>query len=117
MKAACPHPSIISNFIFNLSEYLLIFVKNYRNDSIGMNKCKSNIVTLSGTLCLTFLLSLFLTSDISLFAFMSAMNVGNDFKISDFYSRVANTFQQNVNEDIVIIDIADCSREQIAETI
>jgi len=82
-----------------------------------MNKCKSNIVTLSGTLCLTFLLSLFLTSDISLFAFMSAMNVGNDFKISDFYSRVANTFQQNVNEDIVIIDIADCSREQIAETI
>ena len=82
-----------------------------------MQKWKNNLITFSGTLVLTFLLSLFLTSDISLFAFMSKLNVANDFHISDFYSRVVNEENPKLDENIAIIDIAGCSRSEIADII
>lgn len=81
-----------------------------------MRKWGNNLITVAGTLTLSLLLSLFLSSDISLFAFMSKLNVGNDFHISDFYSRVANETQY-ADGDIAIIDVAECDRRQIAQAI
>ena len=80
-----------------------------------MKKWKDNLITLAGTLGVTLLLSLFLTSDISLFAFMSALNVGNDFKISDFYNRFADDMTPRTDKNIAIVDIGNCNRMQIAK--
>lgn len=82
-----------------------------------MKKWKDNLITLAGTLGVTLLLSLFLTSDISLFAFMSALNVGNDFKISDFYNRFADDMTPRTDKNIAIVDIGSCNRMQIAKII
>lgn len=71
-----------------------------------------------GTIALAFVLSLLLSADISTYTFLTALDMSNDFKVGDFYNRLAEMRATRVKADgVVIVDVGDAGRDEIARAI
>ncbi|MEZ3591606.1 MAG: CHASE2 domain-containing protein [Muribaculaceae bacterium] len=78
-------------------------------------KLREKRINFFATLTLALICSIWLSADISTFAFMSALNVSSDFKVGDFYNRVSDLATVRRQSDkVVIVDIGSGGRREIA---